>query len=79
MTITWLPEVVQPIDGVKNTPQLDTVLLLRGAGHNLAQEIPEGTNDADLTPVQAIERDTAVFAESLGLKLVAAQSNIEGT
>ncbi|KAH7100109.1 Dehydroquinase [Auriculariales sp. MPI-PUGE-AT-0066] len=78
MTVTWLPEVVQPIDGLKNAPQLNTVLLLRGAGHNLTQEIPEGTKDADLTPVQAIEHDTAEFAELLGLKLVAAQSNVEG-
>jgi hypothetical protein len=30
MTVTWLPEVVNPIEGLKNAPQLDTVLLLRG-------------------------------------------------
>lgn len=49
-----------------------------GAGHNIAQEVVPGTNEADLTAVQTIERDATEFAEGLGLKLVVAQSNVEG-
>ena len=78
MSVTWLPENVNPVDGFKNAFQPDTVLLLRGAGHNLMQYIPEGTPEADLTPLQTVERDATAFAESMGLKLVTSQTNIEG-
>ena len=42
------------------------------------QERPDNVKEEDLTPNQLIEDRAAKTAESMGLKLVAAQSNVEG-
>lgn len=42
------------------------------------QEQDANSSRSDLTSVQLIEENCARKAESLGLKLVAAQSNVEG-
>ncbi|KAH8827592.1 3-dehydroquinate dehydratase [Flagelloscypha sp. PMI_526] len=77
MPCTWLPEIVNPRDGFVNSKQQDTVLLLRGPGHNIMSERPDNVKEEDLTPNQLIEDRAAKTAESMGLKLVAAQSNVE--
>lgn len=42
-------------------------------------ERKEGASPESLTPIQKLEENVAKLAESKGLKLVVAQSNVEGT
>ncbi|KAH8828732.1 3-dehydroquinate dehydratase [Flagelloscypha sp. PMI_526] len=78
MLCTWLPEIANPRDGFVNNKQPDTVLLLRGPGHNITSERPDNTKEEDLTPNQFVEDRAAKTAELMGLKFVAAHSNVEG-
>jgi 3-dehydroquinate dehydratase len=45
----------------------------------MMNERKEGASSESLTPIQKIEENVAKLAESKGLKLVVAQSNVEGT
>ncbi|KAK9893913.1 type II 3-dehydroquinate dehydratase [Cystobasidium minutum MCA 4210] len=78
MSCTFLPEIVDPADGRKLTHEPNSVLLLRGPGHNLMRERADGASEDSLTALQTIEERLAKVAESQGLKLYAAQSNVEG-
>lgn len=49
-----------------------------GPGHNLMRERPDGATEESLTALQALEERLAKVAEAKGLKLYAAQSNVEG-
>lgn len=42
------------------------------------RERPDGATESQLTPLQTLEERLAEAAEAKGLKLYAAQSNVEG-
>jgi 3-dehydroquinate dehydratase len=49
-----------------------------GPGHNMMRERADGATEESLTALQTIEERLAKSAEAQGLKLYAAQSNVEG-
>ncbi|KAL7008423.1 hypothetical protein EMMF5_002152 [Cystobasidiomycetes sp. EMM_F5] len=78
MAFTRLPESVDPSDGLNKPKEPRSVLLLRGAGFNIMNEVAEGTAKADMTDIQLVEERAGELAEKLGLKLYVAQTNHEG-